>query len=96
MTFVGKGISDKLYWRFIHGVAHCFKKCRDVNGYISLCDRYTNTRSGGQECSRPPAIFRCGLCDVEEMKRRGVEESMPESPHWDRYLTPDLRAGNLS
>jgi hypothetical protein len=42
-------------------------------------------RIGGQQCARPPAVLRCARCDILEMKRRGVEESMPELANWQDF-----------
>lgn len=75
------GFADKLYWRQVEGIWHCFKKRHDGT-FQSLCDRYTRKRSGGQQCSRPPVLRRCALCDSKEIQRRDREESLPESPNW--------------
>lgn len=72
---LGLGITDKLYWRPVAGRFHCFKKTSD--GYISLCGEHHRSHSGGQVMARPPAILRCARCDIEEMGRREVDESMP-------------------
>jgi hypothetical protein len=84
---MSKGLTDKLFWREIKcgfTVAHCFKR-RQGGGFISLCDRYVRKKSNGQKCWRPPPAWRCPLCDGREMSRRGVEQSMPESPDWEDY-----------
>ncbi len=72
------GFQDKLYWRQPGPgrVWHCFKKVVG-GGYLSLCDRFELTRSGGQAVDRPDPWLRCSTCDVAEMKRRGWEESGP-------------------
>lgn len=84
-----KGLTDKLYWRFVGSVAHCFKKTLyvtgEIRGYSSLCGQHDRLFSGGQACNRPSAMLRCAACDAAEMKRRGVEKSMPESKGWERY-----------
>jgi hypothetical protein len=81
----GAGLRDKLYWRPISGRWHCFKKL-DVSGWASLCaSEYVLGSSGGQSVSRPPPMLRCGQCDGQEIKRRGVEQSMPESKNWRDY-----------
>lgn len=79
-----KGLTDKLYWRRSGASYCCFKKA-DGGGYVSLCQKSDRHRSGGQACARPPAYMRCAQCDIREMKRRGVEESMPHSPDWAEY-----------
>ena len=82
---MSSGLKDKLYWRWTSpGVAHCFEKVgRGKKAFFeSLCGRYERKTSGGQEALRPPSMFRCGLCDGHEMKMRGHEQSMPDSPNW--------------
>jgi len=82
------GFTDKLFWRQptkYGGQSHCFKRVHPGPKYQSLCRRWDLDRSGGQRCARPPAMLRCALCDVAEMKRRGWEESGPVSPHWSEY-----------
>jgi hypothetical protein len=45
-TAVGSGLSDKLYWRWVGDVAHCFKRTTLVDdqdrelrrAFVSLCD----------------------------------------------------------
>lgn len=75
------GLRDKLFWRRRGGSYHCFSRRQD--GVLrSLCGEHTLTRAGGQSCARPPAMLRCARCDLAEMGRRGVEESMPASPDW--------------
>lgn len=74
---MSSGFTDKVYWRQVSTFMFCcFKKCGD-DGYQSLCGNRHRDRSGGQSASRPEAIFRCAMCDIEEMKRRGWEESGP-------------------
>jgi hypothetical protein len=76
-----KGLTDKLYWRQVLPFSkfHCFKKRADRKGFTSLCEREDLPWLGGQSCSRPRVFDRCGCCDGLEMKRRGWEESGPES-----------------
>jgi hypothetical protein len=50
-----------------------------------LCREFEIAGSGGQSCARPPAVMRCSRCDVDEINRRGKDESMPESPDWRAY-----------
>lgn len=76
------GLRDKLYWRNVGGDFHCFKRVEGGRGgtaarCISLCRREEISRSGGQASRRPEAILRCAICDGEEMKRRGWDESGP-------------------
>lgn len=84
------GLADKLYWRPVGPVPeprvqvwHCFKKLRGKKGekdlWGSLCGDHVRTKSGGQSCQRPRVVLRCARCDGAEMKRRGWEESGPES-----------------
>jgi hypothetical protein len=77
------GFADKLFWRQVGLKWHCFKRLSRQKGekpcWGSLCCRHELSRSGGQECRRPPAHLRCGLCDGAEMERRGWDESGPES-----------------
>jgi hypothetical protein len=80
------GLRDKLYWRkaYPNAPAHCFKKIRQTKypmrrQFQSLCGQHDLYGVGVQKCRRPPAIQRCAQCDVAEMKRRGWEESGPES-----------------
>lgn len=87
------GFRDKLYWRRVsefdasdrlHARAnwHCFKKTKVGSGrskLVSLCQRHEIERSGGQAITRPIAVLRCALCDAFEMKRRGWDESGPET-----------------
>jgi hypothetical protein len=85
---------DKLYWRPVGSglseLFHCFSKTkqgrhgRDLE-FTSLCDAHRMPRSGGQMCARPPTVLRCGRCDVAEIIRREVDESMPESPDWREH-----------
>lgn len=74
---MSKGLRDKLYWRFVGDLAHCFK--RSQYGYASLCGNYALPYTRGQACRRPEAVQRCAKCDVAEMHRRGWEESGPPS-----------------
>lgn len=88
MSHLPKGLTDKLYWREgPGGLYHCFKAL-SAGGYISLCRQLTRNRSGGQMCDRPPPLFRCGLCDGAEMRRRGWDESGPTSIGWK---TPNVK-----
>jgi hypothetical protein len=84
------GFTDKLYWRLGPGqFAHCFTKSRLGRGYryISLCGLAGRpTVGGGQGIGRPPAEWRCTLCDVAEINRRGWDSSGPSSPGWRNYL----------
>lgn len=77
------GLRDKLYWRQVSssnllagGLWHCFKKTEE-DGFVSLCGRYSRDLSGGQSIDRPEPHQRCSRCDVEEMNRRGWDESGP-------------------
>ena len=82
------GLRDKLYWRqaVAGGPWHCFKKLGGPRrGYVSLCLQWLIPRSGTQGCGRPPAPLRCAVCDGAEMKRRAVDESMPESRNWREF-----------
>lgn len=74
------GLVDKLYWRQVNGVGqyHCFRKVSQ-KCYLSLCGHHMLRASGGQGCHRPNAWLRCARCDVAEIKRRGKDESLPES-----------------
>lgn len=75
------GLRDKLYWRQVGSIWHCFKKVR--NGlFQSLCDYHTLPKSYGGRLNRPPVLLRCGLCDGEEINRRGHDESLPKSAYW--------------
>jgi len=77
-----KGLSDKLYWREETAYKwHCFKKTgfRGHPRYLSLCEKDCRYWIGGQSCRRPAAVLRCAICDGLEMKRRGWQESGPES-----------------
>jgi hypothetical protein len=76
---MSSGFTDKLYWRERSGTWHCFTRSTG-GGYVSLCERFRLSNSGGQSVDRPAAIKRCGLCDGLEMKRRGWDESGPERP----------------
>ena len=77
----GQGFSDKLYWRYFHGLWHCLKKTRKADGYEyrSLCQNVALPpgRLCGQDCRRPRPELRCGICDGKEADRRGWEESGP-------------------
>jgi len=77
------GLKDKLYWRRLDpfGPVHCFKKVKSTPGcrFLSLCGYESLMGIGVQKCRRPPVMQRCGICDGKEMKRRGWEESGPES-----------------
>jgi hypothetical protein len=85
------GLRDKLFWRQVSpGSYHCFKKHRD-GGYVSLCGEWRMKRSQGQKCARPPCIRRCARCDVAEIERRGVDESMPESKGWGEWGVQDAQ-----
>lgn len=85
------GLRDKLYWR--PGLSvwhrwHCFKKASD-GAYVSLCDHsIAREKSAGQGLHRPPAALRCARCDALEMKRRGWDESGPESSNWRAIVSP--------
>lgn len=80
------GFQDKLYWRPKGLGFHCFKKV-EGGGFQSLCGVFHREKSGGGECARPPAWARCVFCDLREMKRRGVEESMPcTNDDWKKHL----------
>ncbi len=81
------GLVDKLYWRRTDGgLFHCFTSAFNHKPrFTSLCEVHTRERSGGGRMARPPAMMRCAQCDVAEIARRGVEESMPESPDWRDY-----------
>jgi hypothetical protein len=85
MSTIPGGLVDKLYWRQVDGLWHCFEKYR--GGYESLCGKHRRRRSGGQECLRPEPLLRCGRCDGEEMSIRGWDESGPASP-----IRPDVTA----
>jgi len=86
------GLTDKLYWRQARPGAvriHCFEPARDGRKryYRALCDdQITRQRSSGQGIARPPAYARCAICDGAEMKRRGWDESGPESHNWRDFL----------
>lgn len=82
------GLRDKLYWRRPDpmGMAHCFKRVRHARAtnkrepkFRSLCGEAWMYGVGTQKCQRPSPLKRCTQCDVAEMKRRGWEESGPES-----------------
>ena len=81
------GFTDKLFWRFGNGVAHCFKHEAEARprSWISLCQRRRIFRSGGQKVARPDAMMRCSLCDIREMARRGWDESGPATVEWNDY-----------
>ncbi len=73
---------EHIYWRKHFGVWHCFQKAPRSAGhgpraFESLCLRAVIIGSGGQSLSRPLSEVRCGICDGEEMKLLGAEESMP-------------------
>jgi hypothetical protein len=71
------GLVDKLYWREVRpGRWHCFARSKDRK-YVSLCGEHERERSGGQRCSRPRPVLRCGLCDGREAYRRGWDEPAP-------------------
>lgn len=77
------GLRDKRYWRPDRlGLWHCLKRCDSPRCFVSLCLRVTASRCGGQGSHRPPAALRCPRCDIEEMKRVGADESLPERPDW--------------
>lgn len=81
---IPRGLADKIYWRPMSQWRWC-AFVRGVRGgprYVSLCGRSHRSRSGGQECARPPAMLRCVGCDLEELDRRGWEESGAELPEW--------------
>ena len=77
-----KGLTDKLYWRDFRGtgIYHCYKKTGQQQ-FVALCNLKDEElkKIGGQKCSRPRPLQRCPRCDVAEMRRRGWEESGPES-----------------
>ncbi len=73
------GLTDKLYWRFIGGRSHCFKRERCEKTWTSLCGRFEIGRSYGGATNRPLAELRCPICDGREMERRGKAESLPEN-----------------
>jgi hypothetical protein len=85
------GLRDKLYWRRVSeiGLFHCFSSKGDgphrEHRFVSLCGTHTRAKAGGGQMARPPCIMRCAGCDVAEMRRRGVDESMPESKDWRAY-----------
>ena len=80
-----KGFTDKIYWRPVT-VWHAFKRRADGPGYVSLCGTWMREKAGTQGCGRPPAMMRCAGCDIAEMKRRGWDESGPESTNWRDWL----------
>ncbi len=76
------GLQDKLFWRRVTtGLFHCFKKASS-GGYVSLCGQFHLARCGGQSITRPPAMMRCARCDIAEMRRRGWDQSGPETDGW--------------
>lgn len=81
----GSGLIDKLYWRLVPGDMeyHCFKrlagKIKGQRAFGSLCGRREIPRSYGGDTRRPPPHMRCSQCDSLEMRRRGADESMPET-----------------
>lgn len=86
------GLRDKLYWRpwgprpLGAEIFHCFKAV-EGGGYVSLCGEHVRRRSGGQQTARPPVSRRCGRCDQEEIKRRGVDASiLPTNNDWRDFL----------
>lgn len=76
------GFRDKLYWRCLEktgwGRWHCFKKV-EGGGFQSLCGFHHLPNSLGQKIERPIPELRCARCDIAEMKRRGWQESGPET-----------------
>ena len=79
------GLSDKFYWRQVGSTFHCFKKTWAYGRkcYESLCTKNLKMNSGGQTLNRPLPELRCAMCDIQEAKRRGKEESLPTSPVWN-------------
>lgn len=79
------GFKDKLYWREAAGKFHCFTRGEHRQPiYVTLCGCHVRRWIGGQSCSRPKAVLRCAECDVLEMRRRGWDESGPESTYTPR------------
>lgn len=67
-------------WRYsIIDRRHHLFRSRSKDGYRSACGRVTLVRVGDQTCARPEAVFRCAICDGEEMRLFGAEESLPPS-----------------
>lgn len=82
------GLQDKLYWRMSRhtGKWHCFKRYdlrRRTVWRALCCPEITIMRLEGQDIRRPIPLLRCAACDGAEMKRRGWEESGPETVHPD-------------
>lgn len=79
--------SFKIYWRRVGNLYHAFTRYKGPAGlrWYSLCYDSSGTpnwnlsRSGGQKVTRPPAVQRCPQCDIQEMKVRNREESLPVS-----------------
>lgn len=91
MSTQGSGLTDKLYWRRAAGRWHCFKRTKWRGCFKALCNPDINiTKVGGQDIRRPIPLLRCARCDGREMKRRGWEESGPETVGTVKSMhTPD-------